>query len=164
MADSDLASLSDAERALLEALNELGVRYLIVGMSAALLQGARGATEDIDLWFESVADPRIGEAVRRVGGIWVTRTQPPLLGGGAGNRWDVVTSMSGLPDFSVEYGRSMSIEIDGVAVRVLPLERIIASKRAANRPKDQAVLYNLEATLKILDALAERSAEPPDDG
>jgi hypothetical protein len=32
--------LTSAERALLEALNELGVRYLIVGMGAALLEGA----------------------------------------------------------------------------------------------------------------------------
>ena len=38
-------------------------------MSAALIQGARGATEDIDLWFESLADPRIGEAVRAAGGL-----------------------------------------------------------------------------------------------
>jgi hypothetical protein len=46
MADFDGASLSEAERELLRALNDLGVRFLLVGMSAALLQGARRATED----------------------------------------------------------------------------------------------------------------------
>lgn len=51
--------LSEGERAFLLALNRLGVRYLLVGMSAALLQGARGATEDVDIWFESTDDPRI---------------------------------------------------------------------------------------------------------
>jgi hypothetical protein len=61
MADS---ILTDGERRLLVELERRGVRYLVVGMSAALLQGARGATEDIDLWFEDLADPRIGEAVR----------------------------------------------------------------------------------------------------
>jgi hypothetical protein len=35
--------LSEGERRFLLALNDLGVRYQIVGMSAALLQGARGA-------------------------------------------------------------------------------------------------------------------------
>ena len=45
---------------------------MVVGMSSALIQGVRGATEDIDLWFESVADPRIGAAVRAAGGIWVS--------------------------------------------------------------------------------------------
>jgi hypothetical protein len=34
-------------------------------------------------------------------------------------------------------------------VRVLPLERIIASKRAAGRPKDLAVLPALEAALAV---------------
>jgi hypothetical protein len=150
----DPALLSEGERAFLQALNALGVRYLVVGMSAALLQGARGATEDIDLWFEQLSDPRIGEAARRAGGVWVTRTQPPLLGGRAGDRWDVVTTMSGLPDFAREYVGSHELVLDGVAVRVLPLERIIASKRAANRPKDQAVLYTLESTLKVIQALA----------
>jgi hypothetical protein len=48
MAGSD-AALTDRERIFLLALNELGVPFLVVGMSAALLQGARGATEDIDV-------------------------------------------------------------------------------------------------------------------
>jgi hypothetical protein len=150
----DPALLSEGERAFLRALNDLGVRYLVVGMSAALLQGARGATEDIDLWFEQLGDPRIGEAARKVGGVWVTRTQPPLLGGAAGDRWGVVTTMSGLPDFESEYAASLELTLEGVAIRVLPLERIIESKRAANRPKDQAVLYALESTLKVIQALA----------
>jgi hypothetical protein len=34
-------------------------------------------------------------------------------------------------------------------LRVLPLERIIESKRAANRPKDRAALPALEAALAV---------------
>jgi hypothetical protein len=49
MADSTLTS---GERRLLAELEARGVRFLVVGMSAALIQGARGSTEDIDLWFE----------------------------------------------------------------------------------------------------------------
>jgi hypothetical protein len=153
MADFDAASLSEHERAFLRALNALGVRYLLVGMSAALLQGARGATEDIDLWFESLSDPRIADAAKSVGGVWVTRTQPRLLGGNAGDRWDVVTTMSGLPDFAAEYAAAPLMTIDDVQVRVLPLPRIIHSKRAANRPKDRAVLPALESALRVIEAL-----------
>ncbi len=40
-------------------------------MSAALIQGARGATETFKLWFEDLEDPRLGEAVRAAGGIWI---------------------------------------------------------------------------------------------
>ena len=45
MDDDDLDFLTEGERRFLVALNALGVRYLLVGMSAALLQGARGSTE-----------------------------------------------------------------------------------------------------------------------
>ena len=150
MAVFDSASLSEGERAFLRALSELGVEYLLVGMSAALLQGARGATEDIDLWFKNLDDPRIGEAARRSGGFWVTRAQPPLLGG-MGERFDVVVSMSGLPDFSQEYEGSSELTLDGVVLRVLPLARIIASKRAANRPKDHAALPALELAARVIE-------------
>jgi hypothetical protein len=33
-------ALTETERAFLEALNRLGVRYVVVGMSAAIVQGA----------------------------------------------------------------------------------------------------------------------------
>jgi len=145
-------ALEAAERAFLEALNELGVRYLVVGVTAASLQGARVATEDVDLWFADTTDPRVGEAARRAGGLWISGSfgmQPPTIGGALGDRFDVVLTMSGLDGFEAEYGRSRILEVDGIAVHVLPLERIIQSKRAANRPKDQAALPALEAALAV---------------
>lgn len=150
MADS---ALEPAEREFLRALTELGVRYMIVGVTAASMQGARVATEDIDLWLADLGDRRIGEAASRVGGIWVSGQfgmQPPTLGGSLGDRFDVVLTMSGLEQFDQEYSRSKTIEIDGLLVHVLPLERIIVSKRAANRPKDCAALPALEAALAVL--------------
>lgn len=101
--------LTPAERALLEALNDLSVRYLVVGMSAALLQGARGATEDIDLWFERINDPRLDLAARRAGGFWMTGfgMRPPGFAGEAlGDRFDVVTHMDGLGSFAEEYAQA----------------------------------------------------------
>ena len=41
---------------------------------------------------------------------------------------------------STEYRRAELIEWEGAVVRVLPLERIIRSKEAADRDKDRAVL------------------------
>ncbi|MEO0325291.1 MAG: hypothetical protein AAF447_20205 [Myxococcota bacterium] len=40
-----------------------------------------------------------------------------------------------------------------VPLRVLPLERIIASKQAADRPKDRAALPQLRAALAATRAL-----------
>jgi hypothetical protein len=152
MADS---TLTTAEQAFLGELNRRGVRYMVVGMSAALIQGARGATEDIDLWFEDVTDPRIGDAARASGGIWVSGSfgmAPPRVGGAAlSERFDVVTHMSGLRDFASEYEAVGFATIDGVAIPVLPLRRIVESKRAAGRAKDKALLHALEDALALLD-------------
>ena len=149
----DVLALSETERNFLSALNDLGVRYLVVGMSAALIQGARGLTEDIDLWFEDLRDSRIQEAASKVGGFWISGTfgmRPPALGGDQlADRFDVITHMHGLEDFSTEYQRASSESIDGVSLKVLPLRRIILSKRAANRSKDQMQLQALQTALAV---------------
>jgi hypothetical protein len=155
MADS---AFEPVEREFLLALNELGIRYMIVGVTAASMQGARVATEDIDLWFANLDDTRIDEAATRVGGIWVPAhfgMQPPTLGGRLGDRFDVVLTLSGLDGFDAEYARAKTIEIDRVPVKVLPLARIIESKRAANRPKDRAAIPALEAALAVARELIE---------
>jgi predicted nucleotidyltransferase len=146
--DNDAAFPSERERAFLLALNDLGVRYLIVGMSAALLQGARGATEDVDVWFENPDDDRIAQAAQRAGGFFAARMQPPLLGGFE-DRFDVVLTMSGLPDFASEYANSTETDLDGVHVRVLNLDRILHSKRAAARPKDAPGIQQIEIALEL---------------
>ena len=151
MADS---ALEPGERALLAALTELGVPFMIVGVTAASMQGARVATDDIDLWFSRLDDPRLAEAARRAGGIWVGGhfgMQPPTFGGAIGDRFDVVLTMSGLGTFEQEYQGAKSLELDGLSVRVLPLQRIIASKRAAGRVKDNAALPALEAALRVVE-------------
>ena len=69
MADS---ALTDAERRFLLELEARGVVYMIVGLSAASLQGANTTTLDVDLWFEMTSDPRTAEAARAVGGGWIS--------------------------------------------------------------------------------------------
>src|SRR5579862_5947367 len=152
MADSILTA---AERTFLAELGTRGVRFMVVGMSAALIQGARGATEDIDLWFEDLTDRRIGEAAREAGGLWVSGAfgmSPPRLAGEAlSERFDVVTHMSGLADFASEYAAVQFESIEGVAIPLLPLRRILASKRAAARPKDEALIHALEDALALIE-------------
>lgn len=147
---ADLA-LTEAERAFLRALGDLGVDYMIVGLSAAVMQGADTLTADIDLWLKDRSDPRIHEAAKRAGGVWVPGSfgmMPPTLGGDPlGDRFDVVLTLDGLDDFDVEARGAKRIDIDGIPLPVLPLDRIIHSKRAAGRRKDLAVLPALEAAL-----------------
>lgn len=151
--------LTSAERALLEALNTLGVRYLIVGMGAALIEGAPGTTQDIDLWFERIDEAQLREAARRAGGLYTSGfgLQPPAVGGEGLDRVDLVLTASGLEPFDQEFNNAHDYVLDGVRVRVLPLDRVIVSKRAAQRAKDSAQLPMLEA------ALAARRARTEDD-
>jgi hypothetical protein len=144
-------ALTTAERRFFLSLNELSVPYLLVGLSAAVLQGADTATLDIDLWFQDHADSRIADAAKQAGGVWIPGhfgMMPPTLGGDAlGDRLDVVVTASGLESFEVEHQGALQIEVDEIFLTVLPLERIICSKRAAGRVKDLAVLPALEAAL-----------------
>jgi len=141
--------LTPAERALLQALDALRVRYLLVGMGAALVEGAHGTTQDLDLWFGSIDFTAVGEAARRAGGFYTSGMglQPPTIGGEGLDRIDLVLSADGLDSFEAEYSRARAYDLDGVRVRVLPLERVIVSKRAASRAKDLAQLPLLEAAL-----------------
>jgi hypothetical protein len=108
--------LEPGERTFLAALDELRVPYLIVGVTAAVMQGAPLVTQDIDIWFEDRTDARLQEAATRAGGVYVPGhfgMMPTQVGGG------------------------------------VPLDRVIAFKRAAGRPKDLAVLPALEAALAV---------------
>ena len=159
MAESADPWLSEREIAFLRALDERGVRYLVVGMSAAILQGVPGSTQDVDLWFESADDERIAQVARAVGGFFATRMSPPMLGGALGDRFDVVGHMSGLETFAVEYAGAKTETVSGVSLKVLPLERIAVSKRAAGRPKDALAVHLIEEALAILRHLQSRQGD-----
>lgn len=141
--------LTPAERTLLEALNARGVRYLIVGMGAALIEGAPGTTQDLDLWFGRIDEAQLRQAALEAGGLYTSGfgLQPPAFGGEGLDRLDLVLTASGLESFEAEFNGAREYDLDGVRVRVLPLERVIVSKRAAKRPKDSAQLPMLEAAL-----------------
>lgn len=141
--------LSEAELKLLASLARHKVKFMVVGLSGAALQGAPVVTQDIDLWFENLADPHLAEALREVGAGYVPPfgLNPPMLAGTGSEPFDVVLRMDGLAPFLEEYRRALDIAVGRVRLKVLPLERILASKEAANRPKDKLVLQVLKDVL-----------------
>jgi len=144
------SSVSDAEVVFLEELGRRKIKFMVVGMSAAVIQGADLGTEDIDLWFSSLADPGLDEAARAAGGIFAWRAHPPMISGRGLDHIDVVTRCDGLRSFDAEYATAVDAEVFGVKVKVLPLRRVIASKKAANRLKDRAVMPALKAALAAI--------------
>jgi hypothetical protein len=61
---------------------------------------------------------------------------------------DFMPSVHGVRSFNSLRSRAETIELAGCRLRVAHLSDIIASKRAAGRPRDKAVLDILEATLR----------------
>ena len=142
---------TETELAFLRELVRQRVAFMVVGLSAAALQGAPAVTQDIALWFNDLADPKLKKALDRVGGLYVppTGATPPMLAGRSVALFDIVLTMDGLEDFDTELATSVEIPIGRTKVRVLSLERIIVSKRAANRQQDRLILPVLEAAAAV---------------
>ena len=138
---------TDAELTFLKELSHRKVRFLVVGMAAAVMQGSDRSTDDIDLWFASLSDPGIDEAARAAGGVFAWRANPPMIVGKDLQNIDILRQCNGLRTFDREYDHALEIDLCGVAVKVLPLARVIISKEACGRLKDKAAIPSLLATL-----------------
>ena len=128
------------------------VPFMIVGLSAAALQGAPVVTQDVDLWFKTLTHPGIGKALRKVDGVYVppTMQNPPLFAGDGVDLFDIVLNMDGLEDFDQELRNAVDVPLERTRVKVLPLERILVSKQAANREKDQLTIPVLRDALAAI--------------
>jgi hypothetical protein len=145
---------SESERRLLEVLLEREVRFMVVGLSAATLQGAPVVTQDVDLWFENLGEPRISRALQEVGAAYVppSHLNPPMLAGAGAELFDIVIRMDGLGTFADEMKNCIEIPLGRQKLKVLSLERILASKLAANRPKDKLTIPVLRDALVATQA------------
>jgi hypothetical protein len=144
--------LTDREFRFLRELESSGVPVLLVGLAAAALQGAPVVTEDVDLWFGNLSDPRLHEALRRVGGAYVPPSElnPPMFASAGLELFNIVLRMDGLESFDEDLQQAVNVDVGGCVLKLLPLARILASKRAANRPKDRLVIPVLEDTLATI--------------
>lgn len=140
------------EIAFLRELQKRGVEFMIVGAAAAALQGAPIVTQDIDLWFKDLGDPGIKAALARTGGAFVPTVglHPPTFAGEAVELFDIVLTMHGLGSFAEEKKNSLQVDLGGLSVRILALERIIKSKETVGRPKDRLTLPALKDALAAI--------------
>ncbi len=150
---AEKAIFTGKEVSFLKELHKQGVDYMIVGAAAAALQGAPIVTQDIDLWFRDIADPALRKAVAKVGGAIVPSVglNPPAFAGGAVELFNIVLTMHGLGSFDEETRHSVLIDLGGLTVRILALERVIKSKEAVGRPKDILTLPVLKDALATIE-------------
>jgi hypothetical protein len=149
---------------LLEKLASSDVEFIVVGLLAAVAQGAPVTTHDVDIVHrrtpENVArlvellvgtlDARYRERSERV----LRPTAEILAGSGHSllrtnlGPLDVLGAIEGGRDYEALLPLSRQIEFAGYPVYVLGLETIIELKRGSTRAKDQLVLPVLEETLR----------------
>jgi hypothetical protein len=155
---ADPLIFGDPEVEFLQELVREKVDFMIVGLSAAALQGAPVVTQDVDLWFRTLSDPGIERALKKVRGSYVPPIMlyPPMFAGDAVKLFDIVMNMDGLGEFVEERENTIKLRLGREKVLVLKLERIIASKKAAGREKDKLVLKVLQDALKVIQEREEQ--------
>lgn len=121
---------------------------MIIGMSAAIMQGARGTTLDYDIWINlpSRQDIKATNICRKLGAEVFSSQVVELNGLSV----DFVYEPHGLKSFRWEMRTAVRMNWQGVEVPVRPLERIIAAKEFIGREKDIAQLPILRTTLRSL--------------
>lgn len=142
------------EIAFLGELTRNKVAFMVVGLSAAALQGAPMVTQDVDLWFRNINHPGIRKALKKMGGILAPPMgfNPPMFIGDHVDCFDIVLTVHGVGGFDDEMKTAVAIQVGGVSIKALPLDRIIASKAFLNREKDRAVMPALKSAAKALAA------------
>ena len=128
---------------------------MVVGLSAATLQGAPVVTQDVDLWFENLGEEKISRALQEVGAAYVPPSvnNPPMFAGAGAELFDIVLRMDGLGTFAGEFKKCVDIPVGRYKLKVLALDRILVSKLAANRAKDRLtvpILQDVLATIRTL--------------
>ena len=146
--------------AFLKALREAEIDCILIGAMAAIEQGAPLMTVDYDFWVRLPERQyvRLLSIVRRQGGTVRARTLYELSDS---TQVNAIFKPDGLRSFETEWKQCRLSRLENVPVRVLPLARVIVSKRAANREKDLAVLPILERTLRLAKRLQERRRQRP---
>lgn len=145
--------LNEDYKDMLRALSDEKVRFIIVGAYALAAHGYPRATMDIDIWVMPSPEnaDAILRALSRFGAPLHNLTKEDLLKDGtifqigiAPRRIDIITAASGLR-FEPTYRNSISVNIEGIEVRIPSIDDLILNKRTIGRTKDLADAEALEA-------------------
>ena len=142
---------------LLEALEAEKIRYMLIGMPAAIVQGVMGTTLDVDVWSDL---PR--RQYRRVQNL------ARLLGCSVGSNTVVYTpdgtpvnfvfgEVRGIGPFKAELKHTRRMPFRGKKIPVLKVERILKSKETLRRDKDLGHIVQIRKLLKCRRVLKSKT-------
>lgn len=133
-------------RDFLEALNDQGVKYMMVGGMAVILYGHSRVTGDMDIWVERSEENyhKLLKAFRQFGmpvfdmtlhNFLTVKENDVFSFGRNPTGIDIMTAVKGL-DFDESYKLSEIFDDDGLSIRVVHINQLIEAKKAAGRLKD----------------------------
>lgn len=142
---------------LLKAFDGARLETVLIGNAAAAIHGAPVTTLDFDFMFRATpTNLRKLKAVAAALGAVILRPYYPvsnlyrMVDDATGLQADFMPAIHGVRSFEGLRARAVKHSPHGCTLLVASLEDIIASKRAAGRDRDLAVLPVLERTLRAL--------------
>ena len=150
---------------LISALCRESVEFVVIGGMAAIVHGSAYLTKDLDICY-SRKEANLASLVKALAPF-----NPQLRGAPAGlpfrfdestlrsgcnftfttteGDMDILGEVAGLGDYSSVDQHAVSMPVEGYDCRVLTLEALILSKKAAGRRRDLEMVHELEA-LQVL--------------
>jgi predicted nucleotidyltransferase len=146
---------------ILATLKRAQVEFIVVGGGAAVLQGVPITTRDIDIVHRRTEEnaARLASALEELGAVY--RHDPRRLRPGASHLigpghqltetrhgpLDCLGTIEETTTYEDLLPHVDTLQVEGLEVQVLSLERLIEVKKKLDRPKDKLMLLQLEATL-----------------
>ncbi len=156
--------------ALFAVLVRHGVRFVLIDAYAAVVRGWSEPTSDLDITPDAEIRnlARLAEALREIDAVALTPSGDPDPGWPIDDQHlrlrgttflstrhgdlDIVLNPAAADGYAdlARASESFVLRLGSIEVRVANLERVIASKRACNRPKDRDAVPRLEVLLRRL--------------
>jgi predicted nucleotidyltransferase len=161
-----MLELSPEFRAILQLIHDRNIRFVVIGGVAMRLHGCAHITQDVDFSYARDREnlkalaSALKEKHAKLRGVpddipfildeyTFANTQNMTLVTDLGDI-DLLAIPDGIDSFEGLWERAIEADLGGWSVRVASIDDLITMKRAANRPKDQAHLYELLALKKLL--------------
>jgi hypothetical protein len=151
--------------AILRALLEGGVDFVVIGGVAVAIQAMPRFTKDLDVCYSTVGSnlDALGEVLAslnaRLRGIsdevpfvpdarTLAQTEIVCLTTPVGDI-DLLAKPAGAPPYGTLRRRADIVELGGQSIRIASIEDMLAMKRAAGRPQDLADVESLESARRL---------------